>query len=376
MMLLAVMLGVAYAARAWLDTRFTPDSDTYAARSLRQAESAFARGDLDAAVTAAEQSWQGDASAANVDALLLLARALIYRSYDDYNRDIDRALALDITSAAYERLRSHPDVTAIHAFVLTANGQPVRAARLAEGVLRGDPDHILARIARALGYEGAGGFEVALSEAQQAAQQAADTDSTWHMDALRVVALSYGDLGRYADAITAFEEAITLNSRLLALHFERALYALQTGDTDSATAAYFRVLAFDPDNIKARLRMCELSTLLRESQTALDYCTQVTQAAPDWADGWYRLGREHFLRGDYAPAQVALNQCSRLQIAQNIPIEQRELDCWYLQGQSAEILGDCPGLLRVYNQFRAMAAEANLPQTWTYPPEGPPVCLQ
>lgn len=371
MVLLALMFGVAYAAWAWLDTRFERDPATDAAESLRQAGAAFARGDLDTAVAAAEQSWQADSGVANVDALLMLARSLIYRSYDDYDRDYDRLQALNVTSAAYERLRTNPDVTAIHAFVLTANDQPVRAARLAESVLRDDPDHVPARIARALGYKGAGGFEVALQEAQRAT----NTDSDWRMDALRVVALSYGDLGRYDEAAAAVEEAITLNTRLLALHFERALYALQTGDTDSATAAYFRVLAFDPDNIKARLRMCELSTLLRESEPALDYCTQVTQQAPDWADGWYRLGREHFLRGEYAPAQAAFNQCTRLQIAQDIPIEQRELDCWYLQGQSAEIVGDCPGLLRVYNQFRAMAAEANLPQTWTYPPEGPPVCL-
>ncbi len=370
LLLLALMAGFAVAAWSWLDARFTPDPAQQAAESLRRASDAFARGDLDTAVSAAQQSWEAAPTPANTDALLLLVRALVYRSYQEYDRGIDRSLALDLTQNAYNRHPTNADVVAIHGFALQANGQPVRAARLAEQALRWDTSHVLARVVRALGYAGAGGFEVALEEARRAATQ----DSPYRMDALRVMALSYNDLGRYPDATNAIEAAISLHTRLLPLHFESAHYALQVGDADSATAAYFNVLAFDPDNIKARLRMCELSSLLREGDLALDYCTQVTARAPEWYAGWYRLGREHFLRGDYTQAQIALNQCSMLQVAQNIPILERELDCWYLQGQSAEILGDCPGLLRVYNQFRAMAAEANLPQTWTYPPEGPGIC--
>ncbi len=59
---------------------------------------------------------------------------------------------------------------------------------------------------------------------------------------------------------------------------------------------------------------------------------------------------------------------------QGIPIEERRLECWYLQGQAAEIRGDCPALLATYNEFRAMALNANISQTWAYPPEGPPGC--
>jgi len=116
--------------------------------------------------------------------------------------------------------------------------------------------------------------------------------------------------------------------------------------------------------------------LLRESETALQYCNAVTRAAPGWVDGWYHLGREHYLRGDFTQAQSTLNRCTTLSIAQGIPITERNLDCWYLQGQSAEVRGDCDGLLKVYEEFTEMVAEADLPQTWTYPPEGPSICLE
>jgi hypothetical protein len=59
---------------------------------------------------------------------------------------------------------------------------------------------------------------------------------------------------------------------------------------------------------------------------------------------------------------------------QNVPVTDRKFECWYLQGQAAEILGDCPNLIATYNEFRAMAAEAPIQQTWLYPPEGPPGC--
>jgi predicted TPR repeat methyltransferase len=156
--------------------------------------------------------------------------------------------------------------------------------------------------------------------------------------------------------------------------FEKAIYAIQAGSFDTATATYFRILAFDPENIKARLRMCELSILLRESDTALNYCGEVTQRAPTWADGWYQLGREHYLRGDFPQAQQALYRCAMLQSLQDIPIRERTLDCWRLQGTVAELQGDCDALIQAYEEYQWMVMIGGLRQTWTYPPEGPAIC--
>ena len=327
----------------------------------------FQRGDLDNTVAHAQQALERNPD--DNAALTLLARALIYRSYNDYNRAIDRETALAITTEALQRSPSDPDRRAIHAYVLQAVGQPIEAAQMAEAVLHEQPQNGLARVARALAYGSVGSHDIALQESQKAAEQ-----PEWGLESQRAIAISYSDLGQYAKAIEAVERAISYNRYLPVLYFERALYALQLGDTDSATAAYFQILTYDPQNVKSRLRLCELSGLLRESDKALTYCGEVTTRAPEWSDGWYQLGREFFLQGDFAAAQSALHRCSTLQVLQNVPVSQRRFECWYLQGQSAEIMGDCPALIATYNEFRSMASEATVQQTWVYPPEGPPGC--
>jgi tetratricopeptide (TPR) repeat protein len=365
---LLVMAGVATFSWDWISEQLNLRPSPQGQGDLRGALSAFDRGDLDTAISLARNLWT--LNPAHTEALILLVRALIYRSYDDYNRGVDRELALELTTEAYERLTTDGDVAAIHALALHASGESVEAAQVVNRVLQADPDNTLARIVLALAYGGVGSHERALNESQIAVNS-----GEWPLDALRALAISYSDLGMYEQAKDTVEEALALNDRLLLLHFERALYSLQQSDDDAATVSYFQVMAFDPENAKARLRLCELSSIRRERDTAMRYCGEVTEIAPAWADGWYHLGREYFLQGDFPNAQRSLHRCSSLQLIQNVPVEQRRFECWYLQGQAAEILGDCEGLLSTYNEFRQMAASAALPQTWTYPPEGPSICV-
>lgn len=365
--LLGLCLGVAAASWAWIGQRIAPAAAPGPVADLGPALQAFDRGDLDAAVNLAQQALAADPSSAA--APVLLARALVYRSYSDYNRDIDRESALQITTEALALHPSDVDVMAAHAFALQAARQPQAAAELARRALDRAPDHALARVALGLAYSGVGSHEIALRETQRAAQSAG-----WRLDALRALALGYSGVGDYAAAVRTIEQALALNPRLIALHFERAAYARLIGDADAATVAYFQILAYAPANVKARLRLCELSSTLRERDAAVQYCQQVTDLAPTWAEGWYRLGREYFLQGNFQLAQQYLNRCSRLQALQDVPAAERRFECWYLQGQAAEILGDCDALVATYNEYLAIASAAGLSQTWVYPPEGPSAC--
>ena len=365
--LLGIVAGTVALTWAWLDRRdqsAAPTDDLLAA-----AQNAFGRGDLDLAVTLARQYLA--LHVAEPPAVRLLARALVYRSYSEYNRAVDRESAVQLTTEAISRSPNNLELLAAHAFALQAVGQVARAAEAAQTVLETQPNHTLARTALALAYGGAGSYEIALRESLQAAQAAVGEDA---MDAQRALAISYSDLGNYAEAVRTVERALAVNPKLISLYFERALYALQLGDADAATVAYFQVLVYDPDNVKARLRLCELSGMMREHDAALTYCGEVTQYAPNWSEGWYQLGREYFLAGDFAAAQQNLHQCAALQTMQNVSISERRFECWYLQGQAAQILGDCDALIATYNEFRSMAADEDIQQTWTYPPEGPPGC--
>lgn len=373
---LAMLLGLLVSAAAlswnWLGSRLSSALSRQSPATLQGAQDAFARGDLDAAIAEAREYLAVQPQ--DPDAVALLARALIYRSYTDYNHVVDRQSALELTTEAARRSPRNLDVLAVHAYALQAAGQPVEAARQAQAVLDQQPDHIAARLALALSFGSVGSFEVALRENLRAVEQARQSGSPWLLDAQRALAISYSDLGDYTSALQTSQRAIALNTRLIPLYFERALYALQLGDADTATVAYFQVLAYDSDNVKAHLRLCELSSTLRERETAIRYCTAVTRLAPEWAEGWYQLGREYFLQGDFRAAQDNFHHCSSLQVMQNVPVAERRFECWYLQGQAAEILGDCASLVATYNEFLAMAADAAVKQTWTYPPEGPPGC--
>lgn len=371
--LLGVLVGVGMLSWTWLQNRvMQPLSAPLAGSSINDrlaaALQAFDRGDLNGVVDITRQvlTEQPD----RPEAIVLLARALVYRSYTDYNRGIDRQAALELTTSAVRRAPANLDLLAVHAFAQSAGGNPAGAAETARQVLERDPDHALARTAMALAYGNVGSFEIALRESLRAAD-----NRGWKVDALRALALSYSDMGDYETASATVDRAINLNSHLLVLYFEKALYALQIGDVDSATHAYYQVVTFDPNNAKARLRLCELSSTMREREAAERYCTEVTTLAPSWADGWYQLGREYFLQGNFESARDSLHHCSVLQVVQGVPVAERRFECWYLQGQAAEILGDCDNLVATYNEFRAMTADADVQQTWTYPPEGPPGCV-
>jgi tetratricopeptide (TPR) repeat protein len=348
----------------WLSAAVSRQSGDDIMSAARQS---FDEGDLDQAIELSHQALAAHPD--HAEAVVLLARALVYRSYSDYDRGGDRDSALQATGEVLQIMPDDPDVLAAHAFALQAVGRQAEAAEIARQALDRVPEHGLARTALALAYGGVGSFEISLRENLQAVQS-----SGWRLDAQRALAVSYSDLGDYENALTAVDRAIGLNTRLVPLYFERALYALQIGDADAATAAYFQVLVYEPDNVKAHLRLCELSSLLRERDTAIRFCQQVTELAPAWADGWYHLGREYFLQGNFRLAQEHLHRCSSLQVMQDVPPEDYRFECWYLQGQAAEILGDCESLLATYNEFRAMAVDPAVQQTWTYPPEGPPGC--
>lgn len=367
-LLTLLVCGVSFLTWRLLDRQRTPPGST--SDAFADAGAAYARGDLDGAAASARRALT--ARPDRIEAGQILVRALIYRSYAEINRTRDRELALAAAADLLARLPGRADALALYAFALQAAGDPYNAADAARQALDIAPDDALARTALALAYSMVGAHEAAMQQSAQAVRDAIDTAT--RIDALRALAIAHRDRGDYAQAIALIDGALRLNDRLLALHFERAAYAMQLGDTNAATVSYYQVLVYAPDNIKARFRLCELSTILREHDAAVSYCNEVIERLPGWADGWYQLGREYFLHGDFREAQAHFQQCARLQTIQRVPVQERRFECWYLQGQAALINGDCPALREIYREFQTMDIDDAVKQTWVYPPEGPPGC--
>lgn len=373
LVLLLVTVGVVIGGRHWIGQRLSPNRVAGPIASLSEAFAAFNRGDLQTAIKYARQVIERDG--ADSAAYQMLVRALIYRSYSDFGREQDRQAAVEISREALAKLPRDLDIQALYAFALQAAESAEEAGRIALRIVEREPDNTLARTVLSLSYGARGIGEAALREAEAALERSKEQNKH-ELEAHRALALAQGYSGDYRSAQLQLEKAIGNNDKLIFLYFEKALYASQLGDIDKATVAYYTIMALDDDNVKVRARLCELLERMQQRESALRYCQEVTDLAPLRAEGWFELGRLHFLHGDYAEAQSAFAQCSRLQVEGGIAIGDRQLECWYLQGQSAEILGDCDALTLVYWEFEEMVREAGLPQTWSYPPGGPPTCAR
>jgi len=375
MLILSVMAGAAVFTWLWLN-RDRGSVLQSADERLNEAAAAFSRGELGRAIALSQMAFNSGLAASPERyryAAQLVTRALIFESYSDYDRASLRESALRTARTAHQRMPRDADLTAVYAYALAVSGYAGDAADAAQSVLETQPDHALARVALALAYSRIGRHDLALQQSVQAVQQAA---GDVRLEALRAFGIASSNMGDDAAAARALDEAIRMNPGLVSLYFERALYALQVGDADAATVAYYQVLTLQPNNAKGHLRLCELSTSLREHEASVRNCTAVTALAPTWADGWLALGREYFLNGNFEEAQRSFHECASLQIRQNVPIGDRHFECWYLQGQAAQLNGDCAGLVTTYLEFRQMAADEAVSERWVYPPDGPPGCTE
>lgn len=363
-----LIAGVAAVGWLWFNRLWGGGSASAPPDVMRSAYNAFERGDLTGALSLSTQRL--NAAPTDPEALILAVRALIYRSYSEYNRAFDRQTAIQLATEHYQAAPTDPHALAAYAFAVSSEGNAAGAAEAARLALERIPNHALALTALALAHSSAGSHETALRESLAASANS----SPFLVDALRAQAISQRDLGDYAAALRTVARAIEIAPKLIPLYFEQAQYALLLGDGDAATVAYFQVFVTDPENVKARLRLCELSSLMRERDMAVRYCGEVVERAPSWYEGWYRLGMEYFYQGAFEDAQRSLRRCSSLQVMQNISPADLRFECWYIQGQAAEIRGDCTSLVAIYNEFRTLAADPQVQQRWTYPPEGPPGC--
>ncbi len=202
---IALVIGVGMVGWLWFNRLTNPVRPGSTSDLMASAQNAFSRGDLSGAISLARQvlSDQPDDSGA----LTLLVRALVYRSYAEYNRASDRDVALEATSAMLATHPADPDVLAIHAFALQAMSQADDAADTARRVLEANPDHALARTSLALAYGSVGAYEAALRESQHAVQAATTADDG--LDALRALAIASSDTGSYDTAVRTVERAMT-----------------------------------------------------------------------------------------------------------------------------------------------------------------------
>jgi tetratricopeptide (TPR) repeat protein len=311
-----------------------PTATLDSVEEARLGERAFLVGDIETAIEHYGAAAQMDPK--NIDILFEYARMLIYRSYAGRSYTFRAQQALDVAQQAVAVDPNNARAQAILCYALLENnraeeaiGAGLRAEQLA-------PTYAEAKAYLSMAYRGAGRPSQAFQKADEAVQ--ADPNS---LDARRSLAISLAYVGEFDAAIQQYERAIQIHPRFDALYFELALYYRAQNNYDAAIAAYDQVLSMEPNNVKAYTRKCEAYFTMREDQSAQEACEQAIQLDSTYPEAYRQLGMVEYTRRNYEGAIESFQTCVSLQNDQQIPLQDQEIECYYIQGLAESLLARC-----------------------------------
>ncbi len=170
-------------------------------------------------------------------------------------------------------------------------------------------------------------------QAQEMGGRAVELDPN-NIDARRAFAQSLVWTGRYDLAAEQLQAAIQIHPYLDFLYFELAGAYTGLHNDPAKIAIYEHVLAIQPENTKAMVRMCETYFSMRIDNRAQYYCEEALERDPLDPRAWKQVGQIYYTRRNYESAIDAFNTCVELSGSQYI-------ECWYLRGLAHYRLAQC-----------------------------------
>ncbi len=300
----------------------------------QQGERAYLAGDIELAI----QNYEEAARLApnNIDILFEYGRMLVYRSYAGRSFRYRAEEALEVARQAVEIAPDNPRAQALLSLALLENSRAEEAISAGLIAQQLAPDYAEARAYLSMAYRSAG----RPNQAFQKADEAVNLDPN-SLDARRALALGLAFVGEFNAAIQQYERAIQIHPRFDALYFELAVYYKAQQNYEAAIAAYDMVLAMEPDNVKAYTRKCETYFTMREDSLAQEACEQALELDASYAEAHRQLGMVRYTRRNYEGAIESFEECARIQVAQNIALYDREIECWYIRGLAHSLLARC-----------------------------------
>ncbi|MBI5957541.1 MAG: tetratricopeptide repeat protein [Chloroflexi bacterium] len=316
-------------------------------------ERAFLVGNVEESVDYYGQSAQ--LAPNNIDILFEYGRVLIYRSYAGRNYYFRAEEALELAEQAVQLAPDNPRAQALLCISLLENGRAEEAISAGLRAVQLAPNYAEAHAYLSLAYRGAERPNQAFTEAEQAVQLNPDS-----LDARRAMALSLAFVGNFDAAIQQYERAIQIHPQFDALYFELALYYKAKFNYEAAIMAYDKVLSMEPDNVKAYTRKCETYFTMREDSLAQEACEQAIQLDPTYPEAHRQLGMVQYVRRNYEGAIESLKECADLQIAQEVPLPDREIECWYIRGLAFTLLAQCDDAWPILQEALQMSPAENI----------------
>lgn len=329
-------------------------------------ERAYLLGDLESSI-----DYYGQAVALapeDIDIKFEYGRVLVYRSYAGRNYRFHATDVLTLAEEAVEIAPENARAQALLCLALLENNRSEEAIAAGLRAVQLAPNYAEARAYLSMAYRGAERPNQAFEEADKAVQL--DENS---LDARRALAISLAFVGEFDAAIQQYERAVQIHPRLDALYFELAAYYKALFNYDAAIAAYDRVLAIEPDNVKAYTRKCETYFTMRSDAQAREACEQAIQLDPGYPEAHRQLGMVNYTSRNYEGAIESMTTCADLQTAQDIPLAEREIECWYIRGLAMALLAECDQAMPVLKDALQMNPADNIKQ-FIY--EGLTLCVE
>ncbi len=327
----------------------TPPAIWYA----QTAERAFWRGDLDAAIKNYREAAKQNP--ANVDILYELARMLIYHSYSDRRVEAgDIAEAVQWASKALEASPNNYRALTISCFAQLSAGKYEDAVRLCLRATDLNPNDADAHANLSAAYAMLNRMDAALDEGKKAVDA---NDKS--IDAHRQYAYALWYKGLFDAAMEEFKKAVEINPRLEFPYFELAYFAVSRNKYEVAITAYNRVLSMNSRSVKAYTRLCETYYRMGETDRARDNCQTAVTLDNDYTAAHKWLGQLLYTRRDYEDAITEFEICAKQEQEQNIPPDNRLVECYYLRGLAFFLLDKCDEAYPIFTDLLSWTHDKN-----------------
>jgi len=120
--------------------------------------------------------------------------------------------------------------------------------------------------------------------------------------------IALGDLGRHEDAIEAYEKAIKLDAGFSAAWYNKGLALDAMGRSAEAIKAYDRVLKSDPRNAQAWINKANALNILGRYDEALQACNKAIEIDPNDVNAW---GNKAWALGGLGLYEDTLTACDK-----------------------------------------------------------------
>lgn len=316
-----------------------PEPTPFASTLAEQGYGAFLAGDVELAADLFGRAVAQQPG--NVDYLYEYGRMLM--------ENARYAEAIEVGERAIQASPRDPRGYAIKARALDLDDQSEAAIPVGQQGLQVNQNFAPLHAALAGAYRNIDRYDVALDYAEKAVELD-PMDAT----ARRTYALALIWVGRREEAIYQLNEAIAINPNLTAPYFELALQYRGENDFEMVVATYEAVLAIEPTNAKANLRLCQVYIQVGQDNRAQGYCEDALALEPDYAEAQSTLGWVRYRRRNYEGAIEMFRQCEANMLRTGEDVNEDTIRCWYMRGLAHYYLGQCDDAWNLLQQSLPM----------------------